>query len=77
MTRPEPVRLGELLSVAEDEYLYGVGAVRLRVSQLPERQKIQGWVEVTGHEIGFEGERRDERTLFIREEALTKIRSRR
>ncbi|MFI5915784.1 hypothetical protein [Dactylosporangium sp. NPDC051541] len=68
--------VGELLSLAQDDYLYGFGAVRFRVTEVPERQNLPGFLEATGFELSTAGSRKPgERTLFVREDALDKIRA--
>jgi hypothetical protein len=74
---PPPVVAGELLSLAEDEYLYGTGAIRLRVTRVLPSQPTHEWLQVVGNEIFWNGGRAaNERTVSIRKDRLPAIRAR-
>ena len=75
--QPAPIKVGELLNLAEADYLYGVGAIRLRVTEVAARQNLPGWIEVDGVEIRWDSERGDTRTVFVREAALDRASVRR
>jgi hypothetical protein len=50
------LKTGELIEIPEAGYLYGLGNLILRVTAVrpaPDRE----WVEVTGHEIAWNGKR--------------------
>jgi hypothetical protein len=77
MTGEEPsIQVGELLSLADPEYMYGAGSIRLRVTMVPRAQLMPGYTEVIGHQILWTGERGDDRVVFVQQAALRTIRAR-
>lgn len=85
MTRPEPaplVAVGEVVTVAEADYCYGAGPLRLRVTAAPADVDHPGleWIVLSGREIWYDrGEPRDgrPRTALVRVAALRAARTRR
>ena len=74
MTRV-PVTDGEIVTVGEADYCYGVGPLRLRITEPPVDLDRPGpeWVELTGREIRYDrGEPVDGRlrTALVRVTAL-------
>jgi hypothetical protein len=75
MTAPG-ARLGELLRFKEDEYKYGIGPLALRVTQLLNSSTIDGWIELKGIEIRWDGSRGDERQVWVLQSAIPEARRR-
>ena len=72
MTGLAPVRVGDVIDVAEDNYCYGVGGLTLRITQVHGLLYMNDgpWVVVDGIPLwpnGYEGE---ERYAQIRLEAI-------
>ena len=74
--QPTPLKVGDLLNLAEADYLYGSGALKLRVVRVHDSQPMAGWLQVTGIAILWNGNRGDERTVFVRQEAFVRVKAR-
>lgn len=62
MTGSEPPIVGALVTIPEDGYKFGTGELVLRVTAMGPVSG-QGWVRLTGHEIGWQGQRIGVRTV--------------
>lgn len=71
-----PVSVGELLYLREPDYKFGTGDVTLRVTAVIDGPD-SGWIELRGFEIGWNGSRGTERTIYVSMEALRLPRTRR
>ncbi|GGM23277.1 hypothetical protein ACFFX1_10625 [Dactylosporangium sucinum] len=67
---PEVPSIGDLLNLRDEDYLYGSGALRLRVTEVHESQPMPDWVQVTGTHIAWNDSEIGERTVFVRKDAL-------
>ena len=61
-----PPKAHDLLNLAEPDYLHGTGAIRLRVTKVHESQPIEGWLQVTGKQIGWNGADLGQRSVLVR-----------
>lgn len=68
-----PLRPGDVISVAEPDYMYGVGPLTLRLTGVDDGanpQPVTDWVRVTGVVIRWDGSEGKEREAVIRRAAL-------
>ena len=65
-----PVRMGDRLSLPEGDYRFGLGTLVIEVTALPQRRTDDGWLELHGLEIAWNGQRGDARIVWVRPEAL-------
>jgi hypothetical protein len=66
-------RRGEIISIKEVDYCYGLGALRLRVARVGAVVPMTGdpiWVEIEGIELDRHGGDRDPRRVLVRLAAL-------
>lgn len=69
-----PAIVGQLVEIPEQGYLYGVGNLILRVTAVrpsPDRD----WVELTGHEISWNGKRIGMRAIVAKRAAIKLVRT--
>jgi hypothetical protein len=71
-----PIEVGEVLSLAEQEYLYGTGGMRLHVTMVPRAQMYAGYVEVIGYPLLWNDARGEDRVVYVDKKALPAIRAR-
>ncbi|MET7398006.1 hypothetical protein ABZS66_31400 [Dactylosporangium sp. NPDC005572] len=71
-----PVQVGDLLHLKEPDYCYGTGNLTLRVTSEPAALPDPEWVDVTGVEIFWNGQRGTERQVRVRRSALDHARTR-
>ena len=64
------VAVGELLRLRESQYRYGAGDVTIRVTVVTAVASDPEWMDVTGIEIGWDGDRRGTRTVRVSVAAL-------
>lgn len=76
MTVDIPIKVGDLVTLAEPDYCYGMGKLVLRITELPERLADPEWVDIRGIEIAWNGDRRKERQVRARISALRKPQNR-
>jgi hypothetical protein len=65
--------VSQTLILAEPDYMYGAGTLRLRVERVSTRQFLHDndtWVMVEGVEIGWDGAPRDLRQVAVRASQL-------
>jgi hypothetical protein len=73
--RRPPVRIGDVIEVAEEHYLYGTGVLRMRVTAVrsdPVRHPGLEWIRLRGVEIRWDGSDGPEREVLVRLKALRK-----
>jgi hypothetical protein len=70
------IQPGQVLKIPEDRYLYGVGELRLRVTDVGRVQRMPDgdWLAVKGVQIAWNGEELREREVLVRLSAATKRR---
>nr|MDT0659709.1 hypothetical protein [Micromonospora sp. DSM 115978] len=66
------VRIGDVIRVAEQDYCYGIGELRMRITEVPASAQIPGleWVELIGTPLTRDGRAGPERAALIRVSAL-------
>lgn len=72
-TSTPPAIVGELVEIPQDAYLYGLGALVLRVTEVTPAPDY-GWVNVIGHEIGWDGKRVGTRSVVAKAAAIKLVR---
>lgn len=72
MTGHPPCRVGDVLSLAEEDYRFGVGTLTLRVTALLHVQELDDgpWLYMRGQAIGWRGAETP-RQVLVRLSALT------
>lgn len=72
MTGPPPVKPGDVLRLAEDDYRFGVGPLTLRVSALIHVQQLSDgpWLYLRGVTIRRDGSDGQDRQVLVRLSAL-------
>jgi hypothetical protein len=70
--RPQLARVeaGDLLNLVDQDYLYGAGALQLRVTVVHESQPMPDWIQVTGEKVLWNGNRGGQCTVFVRKAAI-------
>jgi hypothetical protein len=61
---------GVMVEFAEEEYLYGLGVLRLRVTRVTRLRLDPGWVLVDGIRIDHRGDPRERRAVMITAAAM-------
>ena len=63
-----PIQPGQVLKIPEDRYLYGVGELRLRVTEVGRVQRMPdgAWLKVKGMELRRDGTEIKEREVLVR-----------
>jgi hypothetical protein len=66
------VQVGEVIRVAERDYCFGIGELRMRITIVPASARIPGleWVELVGIPLARDGRVGPERAVLIRVAAL-------
>ena len=64
------VAAGELLRLRESQYRYGAGDLTIRVTAVAAVASDPDWVDVTGIEIGWNGDRHGKRSVRVSVAAL-------
>ncbi|MGI5238536.1 hypothetical protein [Dactylosporangium sp. CA-139066] len=67
--------VSQTLILAERDYMFGAGTLRLRVESVSTHRFIQDndmWVMVEGVEIGWDGAPRDQRQVAVRASELSR-----
>lgn len=59
-----------IVTLAEDEYLYGLGPLRIRVHEVSPTRPEPGWAIVAGVRIDHLGRDREPREVLVRLDAL-------
>ncbi len=54
----------------EDDYMYGIGPLRLRVAAVAPSRVEPGWALVSGVPLDFRGVEREPREVLVRMKAL-------
>lgn len=73
MTRPLRLRAGDVISVAEPDYMYGRGMLTMRLTAVPDERAQHPaleWVRLTGVCIRWDGSEGPEREAIVRVAAL-------
>ena len=70
-----PVRPGEVLRLREEDYMYGLGPLTLRVTAVHHVQRLPDgpWVFLRGVELAWCGRELDERDVLVRAAALGRV----
>jgi hypothetical protein len=70
------IAIGDVIEVAEADYMYGVGRLVLRVAEVDERQAVAGetWVCLRGDSLRADGSREGERFALVRVRGVRKRR---
>lgn len=63
--KPKPTDGPPTLTLAEDEYLYGLGPLRLRVEKITIMRSYPGWALVGGVRIDHRGVTREHRDVCV------------
>jgi hypothetical protein len=71
-----PVTVGEPIHIKEKDYYDDVGALTLRITEIPAQLRDPEWTDLRGIEIAWNGDRRGERQMRVRASALRDCRSR-
>ena len=71
--RRVPVSVGDELRLRDEDYRYGVGPLRLRVSAVHEVQQLQDgpWLRVRGTVLSSDGRELNERETVVRLATMT------
>ena len=71
-----PVRPGDVLKIPEADYLYGIGDLVLRVTEVYSMQHLLDgdWLALKGVQIAWNGAELKEREVLVRLSGLTKRR---
>ena len=72
-----PIQPGQVLEIPEDRYLYGVGELRLRVTEVGRVQRMLDgdWLHVKGVQIAWNGAELKEREVLVRLRAVSRRRT--
>jgi hypothetical protein len=71
----EPIRIGDTLTVAEQDYEWGTGDLTLRVTAFEASQDAgPAWIKVKGMEIDRDGVARREREVLVRRAGMRRVR---
>lgn len=62
--------LGEVVSLRERDYMYGIGTLRLRVLRVGLLRTEPGWAIMVGAFVDFRGDEHGLREVTVRVEAL-------
>jgi len=67
-----PIKVGDIIRIAEADYCYGIGDLLLRVTALPPAKTPDGgdWVYITGDELAWNGANKGQRQVLVRVSAL-------
>lgn len=67
-----PIRIGQVLRLAEEDYRFGVGPLTLRVTTLLHVQQVDGepWLYLRGTTIRWDGGDGETRQVLVRMSAL-------
>ena len=67
-----PIRVGDIVKIAEADYCYGIGDFVLKVMAIPTGPLPDGieWIGIRGMELGWNGDARGERQVLVRTIAL-------
>lgn len=71
------LRPGDVISVPEADYMYGLGTLTMRVTSVPDevtRQPVHEWVRLTGVVIRWDGTDGEHREAVVRVAALRRNR---
>lgn len=73
MNGPPPVKVGDVLDLAEPDYRFGVGRLKLRVDALLHVQVLDDgpWLYLRGTVIRWDGTDGQARQILVRLAALT------
>lgn len=71
-----PVRAGDVLALAEDDYRFGLGVLMIRVTALLHLQELPDgpWLYLRGIPIRWDGSEGDPRQVLVRVSALARSR---
>jgi hypothetical protein len=72
VTARQPVRVGDVLELAEEDYRFGVGPLKIRVTALLHVQDLGDgpWLYLRGVPIGGDGREGEPRQVLVRLAAL-------
>lgn len=72
VNHPHPrVRVGQILEIKEEDYCYGEGVLKLKVTRVAANQHPDlEWLRIIGVEIRWNGEEGDPRDVLVRTSAL-------
>lgn len=68
-----PVIEGDLIEIPEPAYMFGTGTIVLRVIRVAPAPEV-GWVTITGHQIGWDGQRVGTRSVVAKVDQIKLVR---
>jgi hypothetical protein len=69
-----PIKAGDTVTVAEQDYMYGLGELTIRIHGFAQAPDVgPGWVTVRGVEVGRDGRDRAERQIVVRIAGMKRV----